>query len=1165
MTPDKESSFDSLEEMDDMSDSGSDFEVELKAMKRKKKTSAGLGLGLSKKPRHNAEASVTSRSNSTPPKTRRSSPRTLRRGIQNKQGISAGDMYEAIRSGKSAMVALVDEWLDSYKQDREAGLLVLINFIVRSCGCKGVVTKDMFDHMQNAEIIGTLTKEFNEESVNYPLCSPGIQWKRFKAGLCEFVRVLVHSCQNSLLYDEYLFSSLLALLTGLSDSQVRAFRHTSTLLAMKLMTGVVEVAVTVFAQMKTTQRRYDVERSKKAEDKAMQRLEELQATIKELHEHQEELSCIMNAGFRGVFVHRYRDRVPEIRSVCIEELGVWLRENPVDFLNDGYLKYLGWTLNDKQGSVRLWCVRALQGLYQEKDFIGRLELFTSRFKGRMLSMVLDKDPDVAVEAVQLLLLIQQKTEDGLTEEERSQVYPLVFASHRALAAAAGAFLYQMLSSAMAGDRQEAEKDGASHRADFLNILVSFFIQSEFHEHGAYLVDSLWAVAGSELRDWDTMTALLLQEPGHGEGLSDEEEGALIELMVCAVRQAGEGHPPVGRAVGKKILSMKDKKTQAQDRRRITNHFITLLPQLLAKYSADVEKVKLLLKVPLHFDLEAYGSARRLEKYLDLLLSQVCGIVEKHTEASVLGACASLATALCADHYAFSSRADLAFSQLLDGLAERFGAHLNELLKGTADEDDAYNAAMALKRIAAFSGAKDLRGWKLFNPCVQLLKSGVETTDLDKELMVPALKCAAFHVLWGKVKAASSAPTEVELKLLKKEVHSFCTVCQRCLTVGQTETRDQAFELLCDLLLLYSVGSVRSQPALHTLAHPPSDSLRSEMAAFVLDYVFAEPEEDKLSEDEEEAEEKLASLQQRRNQLAGYCKLVIYGVLDLSSATDVFKFYSKFYKDYGDIIKYTLSKTKLISPVQSAKTVGLCLQQLFSALATEERGSQELTEIRELAKKLAMSFGIDLHRVRKPLVALHMDGIRFALRDTEEGGLQPPNLSFLEILSEFSFKLLRQDRTQLNAFLKGECSSGALSWPSVRMYQRSMTTGATTKSREGGGGDRTTTQSPHSTPRAKRRKTSPNVHTSTFQRMPATSKLGTHTHDTGSDKGSIISEIASDDEFSEGLSLIEEGVDEVEEEEEAPEIEDYESDDSNIGFILPTSRRTSTSYLEDLFP
>lgn len=46
----------------------------------------------------------------------------------------------------------------------------------------------------------------------------------------------------------------------------------------------------------------------------------------------------------------------------------------------------------------------------------------------------------------------------------------------------------------------------------------------------------------------------------------------------------------------------------------------------------------------------------------------------------------------------------------------------------------------------------------------------------------------------------------------------------------------------------------------------------------------------LAEGEEEM--KITLLQRKRNQLAGYCKLVIYGVLDLSAATDIFKHYSK---------------------------------------------------------------------------------------------------------------------------------------------------------------------------------------------------------------------------------------------------------------------------------
>lgn len=41
------------------------------------------------------------------------------------------------------------------------------------------------------------------------------------------------------------------------------------------------------------------------------------------------------------------------------------------------------------------------------------------------------------------------------------------------------------------------------------------------------------------------------------------------------------------------------------------------------------------------------------------------------------------------------------------------------------------------------------------------------------------------------------------------------------------------------------------------------------------------------------------------------------------------------------------------------------------MIAEHNNRQCLVEIRDLAKRLATSFGIDLHRVREPLVAIHM--------------------------------------------------------------------------------------------------------------------------------------------------------------------------------------------------
>lgn len=48
----------------------------------------------------------------------------------------------------------------------------------------------------------------------------------------------------------------------------------------------------------------------------------------------------------------------------------------------------------------------------------------------------------------------------------------------------------------------------------------------------------------------------------------------------------------------------------------------------------------------------------------------------------------------------------------------------------------------------------------------------------------------------------------------------------------------------------------------------------------------------LTSDTEDEELQIERLHQRRNLLAGYCKLVVYGVLDLSAASDVFRHYAK---------------------------------------------------------------------------------------------------------------------------------------------------------------------------------------------------------------------------------------------------------------------------------
>ncbi|XP_042626435.1 cohesin subunit SA-1 isoform X4 [Cyprinus carpio] len=1090
-------------EDEDVSLTGSDFEFQLTTSKRK--LNSTQGAASPKRVRH---PSVSGSSQSqTPEESRGLGPH----GAQTEGRATACHLYEAVRSGRSALLTVIDDWLEEYRRDREAGILELINFVVQCSGCKGVVTREMFSRLQNADIISHLTTEFNEDSVSYPLVSGGSQWRHFREGVCEFVSLLVRGCRNSLLYDDFLFSSFIALLTGLADSQVRAFRHTSTLITMRLMSSIVSVAAEVTAQALMTRRRCELEKNKPAEHRAIDRIEELEGSYRELLEHQEDLRSLMNGIFKGVFIHRYRDRVPEIRAVCMEEMGVWLRENPASFLNDEHLKYVGWMLHDKQAAVRLQCVLTLQKLYVEKDFISRLELFTSRFKERILCMILDKDSDVAVETVKLLLLIKQQTDEGLSEEECAAVYPLVFATHRGLACAAGRFLYHTLCSVLDG---RSDKRSVS----VLRLLAHFFIESEYHEHAAYLVDSLWDVAGVELKDWELMTSLLLQESG----VEDELESALIDIMMCAVRQASEATPPSSR-VQRKNLTAREKRLQAQERRRITNHFIPQLPQLLAKFSADVGKVSCLLRAPLYFQLEVYGTSGRLEKCLDLLLSQVCDIMLKHREESVLEACVRVLCALCSDCYSFCGRAERAVSQLLDSTVEKFSSNLAEILQGSADEDDLYGAASSLNILAVFSSARDLTGRNLFEFCFQLLKMGIETREIHEKLMVPALKCSVFHLFWKGTKITQHSPA-----------------------------RDKAFVCLCDVLLVF--GKLCEGDGSPLQRFSPDDSLKAEMASFIIDYVFSEPDED-LPGEEECEEMKMAALLQRRNQLAGYCKLIIHGVLELRAATDVLRYYNKFYRDFGDIIKETLSKSKMISSVESARTVCLCLQQLFSGLE-QDRCDEELTEIRLLAKKLAMNFSINLRLIRKPLLALHQDGICFASQGLDEGDLM--NLSFLEILSEFSFKLLQPERKQLSLSLRRVFAS-VINSEFVRIYERSLTSGS-----------KETPAAAAETPSRKRRRT--HSLTSSLETPAVTSHTRRVDMDDDFTDGSVLRKSVihsrpQSSPFSQSiqshLSTLSLGHEDASEDEEEPEIEDYDDEDSELGITLP-STHGSASFLEDLF-
>lgn len=973
-------------------------------------------------------------------------------------------LYYIIRNGKAALPVVVDDWIEAYKVNRDTALLALMQFFIHAAGCKGKITASMAANMEHAAIIRKMTEEFDEESGEYPLIMTGQQWKKFRQNFCDFVAHLVKQCQYSIIYDQYLMDNVISLLTGLSDSQVRAFRHTATLAAMKLMTALVDVALVVSVNLDNTQRQYEAERQKARDKRASDRLESLMAKRQELEENMDEIKNMLTYMFKSVFVHRYRDTLPEIRAICMAEIGVWMKKFHQNFLDDSYLKYIGWTLHDKVGEVRLKCLQALQPLYASEELKGKLELFTSKFKDRIVAMTLDKEYDVAVQAVRLVISILKHHRDILTDKDCEHVYELVYSSHRAVAQAAGEFLNERLfvpEDVVTSTRTKRGKKRLPN-TPLIRDLVQFFIESELHEHGAYLVDSL-IESNEMMKDWECMTDLLLEEPGVAEEpLDDRQETSLIEIMVCCVRQAATGEAPVGRGPNRKIPSVKEIKQVQDDKQRLTEHFISTLPPLIDKYRADPDKLANLLSIPQYFDLEIYTTSRQ-EANLDLLLKKLHQVAEKHHDTDVLETCAKTLEVLCTEGNAIYTRCDVQRSTLIDTIVNKYKEAMDEwncLIEGaeTPDDDETFNVVNSLKKVSIFYSCHNIGNWNIWN---SIYRDVVEAKEGNKSLPEEAIKyCISacyFGILWDlhhlEELSESGAPGQEAVLEVKNRLHQFMDTMKNLLVNGSSQLyKEEAYLVICDLLVVFcNQLSSNANPLLAELVYEADRPLQIMLNDFIQNNVFVYEEED-----DQDEHSKIEELHKRRNFLASYCKLIVYSMMPTSCAADVFKHYVKSYNDYGDIIKTTLGKAREINKTNCARTMVASLTSLFKELQRDagliriNRQMEEFSSLKELAKRFALSFGLDAVKNREAITALHREGILFAVSTgeyIEDPTGPPPNLPFLEILTEFTNKLLKQDKRIVLNYLDRRIATGMPSsrgedWQPLLLYRNSLVHGET---------------------------------------------------------------------------------------------------------------------------
>ncbi|KAH9514662.1 Cohesin subunit SA-2, partial [Bulinus truncatus] len=826
--------------------------------------------------------------------------------LDDDEDDSEGSLFEIIKAGKASLQAVADDWIESYKQDKNVAILELSQFFIHCSGCKGRITENMLDRMESSEIVSKLTAEFvKQESSMYPLIQSGAQWKKFKASFCEFIQVLVRHCQHSIICDQHMMDKIISLLICLADSPVRALRHTSTLTAMKLVTALVDVLCRINVKWTNLKRQYTSESAKDQMNYSEDRMENLTRSLQE---------------------------------------------------------------------------------------------------DRIIEMTQDKETHVAVEAVHILTCIfrfscsSNSGESVLSDKDCEQVYHLVYSPRRPVAVAAGHFLNHKLFQWDEEAMSTKAHSGNQRRPNstFIRDLVQFYIESQLSDQVQYLVDSMWSI-NKMLKDWECMTDLLLEEPEIQEdGLDDIQESVLVEIMLHSVKQAVTGQSPDGRGPPK-------------------------------KFGMDPEKVINLLQISLCFNLDLYIRARQ-KKCLEQLLDEMRAIVKKHSSDKVLEICSKCFQYLCNEDFALASMCQIVVNSQIGRFVHKFTQAVDKVFRQqeySPSEEDTFLLLSALRKVHAFYLHHDLSGWEIWDDLFLIFRSASEREDIPEEIIVKVLQTSSMAILFYYKRLDDKNPDSEDMKRLSLKLGFLMQSFQEYLFHEADKVKEEAFSIICDLAVMFSPNVAEDNPLLKPVVFNVDAKLTSYLTEFLLMKVFVEDNEDHIEENIRHKE-----LLKRRNFLSSFVKLIVFKVIHIKAAAIVFRHYIKFSKDYGDIIKYTLSKSRESNRVASAKTLAISLQQMFHELQAEhgdiQTSSPSFHSIKELAKKFALSFGPDSIKNRHAIAAIHIEGIQFSLTPTIENTVKsqnaaPSNIKFFEILCEFTCKLIKQDRKTILDYLDKEVS------------------------------------------------------------------------------------------------------------------------------------------------
>lgn len=601
-----------------------------------------------------------------------------------------GLFAELFGSGDSAKT-VAQEWLEKYRADESAALMDLVNCILQSAGCDQEVTEDDIRDPENIpnRLIDLQSVYQEQQITDYPLISKARSTRSFRDLLVTFFHTLISLVHEAdVMYkDATLIENLHAWLASMSSSTLRPFRHTATTIALSVQSGLVYVADILDNRISSIEQQH--QSSKRGKNKS--KTAEIQRTLDEANAARKICTEAIQSFFDTVFVHRYRDVDPKIRTECVEALGSWIWDLPTVFMEPGYLRYLGWMLSDTNASTRHEVLKQLSRVFRRDA--QQLGHFIDRFRPRLIEMAC-RDAEVSVRVAAISVIDTLRAAAMLEPDEIDAIGKLIFDNELRIRKAVVGFFVSCVMDAHEGKVEEIggadtldelfdnveEDDSESPRPEWVIIkclaetLAIYDSQTEEdHENGesvgldvaadlleAAVPDTRISLASQvlyekvpEIKKWSILAGYLLfdhtssrkSKPKSTDSTevsfkkavapSSSEESILLDVLSSAVKSSLAQTGDVDRT--KKIRHLTEA-MEAQE--EIAIELASLIPRLLNKFGAEPETAAIVLRLVHYLNLDVFQQLRQDSTKYEELLDEISTQFNRHDNRRVLSEAAT---------------------------------------------------------------------------------------------------------------------------------------------------------------------------------------------------------------------------------------------------------------------------------------------------------------------------------------------------------------------------------------------------------------------------------------------------------------------------------------------------------------------------------------------